>query len=158
MHLAMIRHGSVFQVIDPWPTSWYSYWDQTIPRDIILGDTIGEAYMKGISHVGILYATDPPQWWWDITENVCFFGDPDLRAFVPNTQYSDANYWEKEDTKSLRYDEDVSIGGHMPYGATGYPHEKEPITFWQQYLWVIIALVVIVLLVIAMMFIGGWKK
>jgi hypothetical protein len=64
MHLTMVRHGSVFQVIDPWSTSTYgSYWIQTIPRDIILGDTVGEAYMKGIKHVGILYTGDPPQWW-----------------------------------------------------------------------------------------------
>jgi len=33
-HLAMVRHGSSFQVIDPWATSWYSsFYLQTIPRD-----------------------------------------------------------------------------------------------------------------------------
>ena len=84
MHLTMIRHGSAFQVIDPWSTSWYaSFWAQSIPRDIICGDTVGEAYTKGIGHVGILYLTDPPQWWWDILNNVCYFGDPDLRMYVP---------------------------------------------------------------------------
>jgi hypothetical protein len=154
MHLAMVRHGSVFQVIDPWPTSWYSYWDQTIPRDIILGDTIGEAYTKGISHVGILYITDPPQWWWDIAENVCFFGDPDLRPFVPNTEYSDANHWTQGETKALRYNEEVNVEGHMPFGATSYPYEKQPLTFWNEYFWVIIALIAIVILLIAMMVVG----
>jgi hypothetical protein len=155
----MIRHGSSFQVIDPWSTSWYgSFWLQSIPRDIVLGDTIGEAFTKGISHVGILYLTDPPQWWWDINNNVCFFGDPDLRVFVPDTTYSDDNYWEREDTKPLRYDSDLNLDGHTPFGATKYPHAKKPTTFWQQYLWVIIALVVIVLLVIAMMFISRRKK
>lgn len=159
LHLTMIRHGSSFQVIDPWSTSWYgSFWLQSIARDIVLGDTIGEAFTKGISHVGILYLTDPPQWWWDINNNVCFFGDPDLRVFVPDTTYSDDNYWEREDTKPLRYDSELNLDGHMPYGAKEYPHAKTPTTFWQQYLWVIIALVVIVILVIAMMFIGRRKK
>jgi len=31
LHLAMIRHGSNFQIIDPWGTSWYSsFWEATI--------------------------------------------------------------------------------------------------------------------------------
>jgi len=165
LHLTMIRHGSAFQVLDPWGTSWYSsFYLQTIPRDLALGHTIGEAYTNGISHVGILYIggsvgdEDKPQWWWDIMENVCFYGDPDLRPYVPGTDYSNDNYWEREDIESLRYDEECSIDGHMPFGATAYPHAKTPTTFWQQYLWVIIALVVIVILVIAMMFIGRRKK
>jgi hypothetical protein len=126
---------------------------QSIPRDVILGDTIGEAYNKGISHVGILYVGDdgdPPQWWWDSAENVCLFGDPDLRMFVPGTDYSDANYWEQKDTKPLRYDEDFSINGHMPYGATSYPHEKEPksvISLWSVSI-IVIALVVIIVAVV----------
>jgi hypothetical protein len=112
MHLIMVRHGSIFQVIDPWATSWYgSFWAETIPRDIICGDTVGEAYVKGISHVGILYVTEPPQFWWDITENVCFFGDPDLRPFVPKNKYSEANYWERDDTKPATYDEELNING-----------------------------------------------
>jgi len=146
MHLTMIRHGSVYQVIDPWSTSWYAYWSLTMPRDIVLGDTVGEAYRKGISHVGILHATDPPQWWWDSEQNVCFFGDPDLRMYVPNTEYSNANYWEKGDTEPLRYDEELDIDGHMPFGATGYPHEKEPLPFWLEYLVVIIIIVASVIL------------
>jgi hypothetical protein len=127
IHLTMVRHGSSFQVIDPWPTSWYcGVWMQSIPRDIVLGDTIGEAYLKGIKHVGILYVSDPPQWWWDDGENVCFFGDPDLRVFIPDTKFSSNNYWTEEETASLDYAEELSIGGHMPFGATGYPHEKIP--------------------------------
>ena len=126
MHLTMVRHGSSFQIIDPWSTSTYgTYWIQTIPRDIILGDSVGEAYLKGIKHVGILYTGDPPQWWWDIAENVCYFGDPDLRVFVPKTDYSDNNYWEKNDVNPLRYDVDCSLDGHMPFGATSYPNKKE---------------------------------
>jgi hypothetical protein len=149
MHLTMVRHGSAFQVIDPWPTSWYSaLWLQTMPRDMVLGDTVGEAFTKGISHVGILYITDPPQWWWDTAENVCYFGDPDLRVFVPETEYSDANYWEKDDTKSLRYDDELSISGHMPYGATSYPHAKEPAKIP---IWIILAVVIILVIVIVAM-------
>jgi len=159
MHLTMVRHGSSFQVIDPWPTSWYgSFWLETIPRDIILGDTVGEAYTKGISHVGILYVTDPPQFWWDITENVCYFGDPDLRAFVPGTQFSESNYWEKEDTKSLSYDADVSIGGHMPFGATGYPNQIKPLSFIEKYIVLLIGLAAIIILLITAVLLGRKRK
>ena len=128
LHLMMIRHGSVFQVQDPWPTSWYgAIWRQSIPRDIILGDTVGEAYVKGMSHVGILYLGDnggPPQWWWDSAETVVYFGDPDLRMYVPNDEYSDANTWDRPQT--LRFDTDTSINGHMPFGSEEHPHEKQP--------------------------------
>ncbi len=126
LHLTMVRHGSSFQVADPWPTSWYAYWTNTMPRDIVLGDTVGEAYTKGISHVGKLYATDPPQWWWDTLQNVVYFGDPDLRMFVPGTDYSNENHWTRADVKAMRYDIDANIEGHMPYGATEYPNEREP--------------------------------
>lgn len=146
MHLAMVRHGSSFQVIDPWETSWYgSFWAQSIPRDIILGDTIGEAYVKGISHVGVLYITDPPQWWWDILNNVCFFGDPDLRVYVPDTKFSEDNFWEKKETEPLYYDEDFSVEGHMIFDVTEYPHEKMNIISWQQYVLIFIAIVIIVI-------------
>jgi hypothetical protein len=147
LHLLLIRHGTVFQILDPWSTSWYaSVWTQSIPRDIALGYTIGEAYTRGISYVGPLYITDPPQWWWDDAENVEFFGDPDLRIFVPGTDYSSANYWEREETQPLRYDEETSIAGHMPYGATEHPNKRDPMTFISEYMWVIIALIVIIIL------------
>lgn len=159
LHLTMVRHGSAFQVIDPWPTSWYgTWWLQTIPRDIILGDTIGEAYMKGIQHVGVQYVTEPPEFWWDISNNVCLFGDPDLRPFVPDTKYSDKNHWEKKDIKPFLYDKEFSIDGHMPFGATSYPNEKKPLTFWQQYLWLIVILSLIIILLIIAVFISRRKK
>jgi len=157
MHLAMVRHGSSYQVIDPWKTSWYAYWSLVMPRDMILGDTVGEAYSKGIEHVGILYATDPPQWWWDIEQNVCFFGDPDLRQFVPSTEYSSANTWEQKDVKPLSYDEETIIDGHMPYGATSYPNERKPKTFFEKYLFVIIILIIILILLIALAAVGKKK-
>ncbi|MGF3584845.1 MAG: hypothetical protein ACQXXD_03930 [Thermoplasmatota archaeon] len=159
LHLTMVRHGSSFQVIDPWPTSWYgSFWLETIPRDIILGDTVGEAYTKGISHVGILYITDPPQFWWDITENVCYFGDPDLRVFVPETRYSNSNYWEKGDTKPLFYDADISINGHMPYGATGYPNQIKPLSFVEKYIVLLIGLAIIIILLVIALSLGRKPK
>ncbi|EMR73555.1 hypothetical protein MBGDN05_00116 [Thermoplasmatales archaeon SCGC AB-539-N05] len=158
-HLSIVRHGSVSQIIDPWPTSWYgSMWMQSVPRDMILGDTIGEAYNKGISHVGILYIGDdgdPPQWWWDTAENVCLFGDPDLRMFVPGTDYSDANYWERDDVQPIRYDAELSVDGHMPYGATDYPNEITPMP-WMQYIWIIVA--VALLATIAIMAFVFFKK
>jgi len=130
LHLMMIRHGSVFQVQDPWPTSWYgAIWRQSIPRDIILGDTVGEAYVKGMKHVGILYLGDgggPAQWWWDSAENVVYFGDPDLRMYVPGDDYSVANNWDRPQT--LSYDEDIAVSGHMPFGSDDYPHKKQPIS------------------------------
>jgi hypothetical protein len=148
LHLTMIRHGSVFQVIDPWPTSWYAaVWYQSMPRDIILGETVGKAYANGISHVGTLYLDGAigggPQWWWDIDQNVCYFGDPDLRAYVPKTDYSSANSWDKP--KPLVYNEKLNLQGHMPYGATSYPHAKEEAVMP---IWLIIIIVVIVLLII----------
>ena len=130
LHLAMVRHGSSFQIIDPWGTSWYSsFWEATIPRDIALGDTIGEAYAKGMAHVGILYLGgggyngEKPQWWWDKSENVCLFGDPDMRVWIPSTEYSDANHWEQKDVQSLKYDPSFNVDGHSPFGVTSYPHE-----------------------------------
>jgi hypothetical protein len=158
LHLMIIRHGSVFQVQDPWPTSWYgAVWRQSIPRDIILGDTVCEAYVKGMKHVGTLYITDEPQWWWDTAENLVYFGDPGLRMYVPLTTYSSANFWEKDDTESLRYKEKISIGGHMPFGATSYPNEKQAMTIFNQYLLAIIALVIILFLIILIRIINRSK-
>ena len=153
LHLTMVRHGSSFQIIDPWPTSWYSsFWEATIPRDIALGDTVGEAYAKGMGHVGILYISDPPQWWWDAAENVCYYGDPNLRVFTPSTTYSDANHWKLEDVQPLRYDTKFDVNGHMPFGATSYPNAREPTSFWQQYLWSIITLIVIIMILAMVVF------
>jgi hypothetical protein len=161
LHLSLVRHGSSFQIIDPWPTSWYSSAaEQSIVRDLALGRTIGEAYVNGISKVGILYLAGGkdggPQWWWDLMENVVYYGDPDLRVFVPGTEYSDANYWEREDTTALTYDAELNRDGHMPYGAKSYPHEKEPQLFLPT--WLILVIVVIVILLLALAGISRKKK
>ena len=163
-HLSLIRHGSVFQVQDPWPTSWYgAIWRQSIPRDIILGHTVGEAYTRGISHVGILYLgggkNDEPQWWWDTFENVVYFGDPNLRMFVPSTEYSDANHWKLEDVQPLRYDTKFDVNGHMPFGATSYPNarEKTDLIFGMPLI-IFAILILMAALVIAILLIGKKKK
>ena len=116
LHLSLIRHGSVFQIIDPWLTSWYcAFAIETFLRDIALGDTAGEAYEKGIRHVGVGYMTN--SWWWDIFENVVYYGDPDLRVYAPAT-----SSWEMPEVVSTR---DISSGGHTPDGATDHPNEIE---------------------------------
>ena len=116
LHLSMVRHGSVFQIIDPWLTSWYcAFAIETFLRDIALGDTVGEAYEKGIKHVGVGYLTN--SWWWDIFENVVYYGDPDLRIYAPAT-----SSWEQPEMESPQ---DIKAGGHTPYGATSHPNEIE---------------------------------
>ena len=158
-HLTLIRHGSPYQIIDPWSTSWYSSaWIQSVPRDLALGDTIGEAYVNGISDLGILYISDPPQWWWDTGENVVYFGDPDLRPYVPGTKYSDANYWERDDVEPIRYDAELSVDGHMPFGATGHPNEKQPKTLLEEYSLVIVVLMTALVLVLVSIYLFRKRK
>lgn len=110
LQLALIRHGSVFQVIDPWLTSWYSAFAMEIfAKGLVKGKRVGECFAEGIHHVGIEYLTK--KWWWDIFENVCFYGDPKLLMWTPN------NGWQKPET--LRYG--VVIDGHAIYGAKNHP-------------------------------------
>jgi hypothetical protein len=112
MHLAMVRHGMSFQVIDPWLTSWYaSFAMETWLRDLVFGKTVGEAYQGGIQHVGIQYLVE--QWWWDIYENVIFYGDPDMMVFTP------VNAWEEPEPLW----DGETIGGHAPFGAPDHPHK-----------------------------------
>jgi hypothetical protein len=151
LQIALMRHGSVFQIMDPWSTSWYSdVWQNSVPRDIALGKTIGESYAEGIKKVGILYINNPPQWWWDLTENVCLYGDPNLRVWAPGTEYSTNNHWEKQDVAPFAYKstERFSIDGHMPFGVDEYTNARSP-SFWTGYLlWIIIGIVLIVIIII----------
>jgi len=159
LHLALIRHGTAYQIMDPWSTSWYSgIWLHSIPRHLALGNTMGQAYEQGMAEVGVEYLVD--QWWWDLNENVVFYGDPDIRVWTPSTEWDpeSRNNWEKNDVQSLRYDAETSIDGHMPFGVTSYPHEKTPLTFWQQYMWIILALVIIVILVLVAVSMGKRKR
>ena len=112
LHLTMVRHGSSFQVIDPWLTSWYvAFAIELFFRSLALGANVGEAYAEGIHHVGIEYLTQ--QWWWDIFENVVYYGDPNMRM------YSGVQGWPQPESASIR---DIS-GGHAPGGTTDHPHE-----------------------------------
>jgi hypothetical protein len=142
----MMRHGSVFQIMDPWATSWYSdVWQNQVPRGIALGQTIGEIYSEGISKVGILYISEPPQWWWDLLENVCLYGDPDLRIWVPSTEFSSKNHWEPEDVAPISYDvrEGFYVDGHMPYGVEEYPNQKEPTSLVGQITWIAVIVAIL---------------
>ncbi len=152
LHLTMMRHGAVFQIMDPWATSWYSdVWQNGVPRGIALGQTIGEIYSEGISKVGILYISEPPQWWWDQAENVCLYGDPDLRIWVPSTEYSIDNHWTSEEVESVRYDEEegLFIDGHNPFGAEIYPNAKDPLSLLEQILWIVVIVAVVTLIIFA---------
>jgi hypothetical protein len=107
----MVRHGSIFQVIDPWLTSWYSAFAMNMfVRDIYYGRTMGDAFERGISHVGIEYLVDA--WWWDIFENLVYYGDPDLKVYSPKNDWPEPTSLEKG----------TIIGGHAPFGADDHPH------------------------------------
>ena len=153
LHMTWMRHGMSYQIIDPWTTTdWGGVWTQMLVKRFAMGDTIGQAYELGMRACGPEFIVG--QWWWDKWENVELFGDPNLRVFVPGTEYSDANYWEKEDTESLRYDAEFSIDGHMPFGVTSYPNETEPTTFWQQNFWLILIIIAIAILAVFAVFLG----
>jgi len=113
LHLSLIRHGCVWQVIDPWETSWYSaFASEMFARDLAMGKSVGAAYTDSILHTGIGYLTK--QWWWDIKENLCYFGDPDLHMWSPNYRWAEPEYVASG-----------TIHGHAPFGPTDYPREGE---------------------------------
>jgi len=99
-----------------------------VPRGLALGKTVGETYDEGMEKVGITYIAEEGEqidWWWDTKQNIIFFGDPDLRVWVPGTTYSDDNYWEKP--TFISYDNTLSLQGHMPFGSLTQPQEKSSI-------------------------------
>jgi hypothetical protein len=143
LHLTWMRHGASYQIIDPWTTTdWSASWTQLIIKRYALGDTLGEAYEKGMRACGPQLLVG--QWWWDIWENVCLFGDPNLRVYVPDTEFSDNNNWERPNL--LSFDESINLNGHMPFGATNYPNKKEIVTKIPFIL--ILGIIVIILLII----------
>ncbi len=128
LHLMLVRHGSIFQVIDPWLTSWYSAFAMNMfVRDIYYGRTIGDAYERGISHVGIEYLIDG--WWWDIFENLVYYGDPDLRIFSPQNPWEEPEHLQKG----------AVIDGHSPYGARDHPN-----AIGNGLIWDVVALLVVI--------------
>ncbi|MEM0493407.1 MAG: hypothetical protein QXS02_05600, partial [Candidatus Thermoplasmatota archaeon] len=145
---------------DPWATSWYSdVWQNMVPRGLALGKTIGEIYNEGIKKVGIQYISEPPNWWWDLAENVCLYGDPDLRLWVPSKEYSNMNYWTKTDVESLRYDPEVGfiVDGHAPFGASDYPHGRNPPTVFEENA-VYVILGVLIVLFLLLILVVSWKR
>lgn len=151
LHMSLMRHGSVFQIMDPWATSWYSdVWQNGVPRGIAIGKTIGEIYAEGISKVGILYISDPPQWWWDLAENVCLYGDPNLRIWVPQNEYSNINHWSITDVESLKYDENEGfyVDGHNPFGTENHPNATEPTSLIEQLIWIVIIAAILITIII----------
>ena len=107
MHQSLVRHGSAFQILDPWETSWYAnYAIEIWVRQIALGDTVGEAYEKAIRQVGVEPLTDGGGWW-DVMENIVYYGDPDLRVFVPERGWERPALWDEVEGKS--------IGEHVPF-------------------------------------------
>lgn len=162
LHLALMRHGSVFQIMDPWATSWYSdVWQNMVPRGLALGKTIGEIYNEGIKKVGIQYISEPPNWWWDLAENVCLYGDPDLRIWVPSTEYSSMNYWSKSDVGSLVYDPDVGfmVDGHAPFGALEYPYSRgKPTILEENALYIVLGVLIVLFIMLIVAISWGRKK
>jgi len=119
LHLMLVRHGSIFQVIDPWLTSWYSAFAMNMfVRDIYYGRTIGDAYERGISHVGIEYLIDG--WWWDIFENLVYYGDPDLKVYSPVNAWAEPASLQKGSI----------IDGHAPFGADDHPNATNAGLIW----------------------------
>jgi hypothetical protein len=146
LHTSLVRHGSVFQVVDPWLTSWYSgFAMETFVRDLIMGYSVGEAYARGIAHVGVQYLTEG--WWWDIFENLVYYGDPDLRVFTPN------NPWEEP--VPLNYDKSAVINGHAPFGAQSHPNAIEDLSSAEMGFYVSL---VVIMAVIGVVSFRRWKK
>jgi len=148
LHTSLVRHGSVFQVIDPWLTSWYSAFAlETFIRDLILGYSVGEAYERGIAHVGVQYLTEG--WWWDIFENLVYYGDPDIRVFIPTEPYS----WAEPEP--LNYEKSTVVNGHAPFGATNHPNAVGDMGGVEMGFYTSIVLILVVIV-----FVGfrRWKK
>jgi len=148
LHLTWTRHGMGWVIIDPWTTTdWAGAWAQMLLKWFAKGDTVGEAYERSMRASGPEYSVG--HYWWDIWENVCYFGDPELRPYVPSTKYSDENHWTIEETKPLRYNKETNIAGHMPFGAAVYPNEREPEPFVPMWILALIVLLIIIIAVAA---------
>lgn len=141
LHLTMVRHGSSFQIIDPWLTSWYSSFAMAIwARAMALNATVGEAYEEGISHVGIEYLVDG--WWWDIYENVVFYGEPAMKIWSPK------HAWDEP----LPLEDGTVVSGHAPYGAKEHPYKVEPTALLE------LLVIAVVILTATAVIIIKWKK
>jgi hypothetical protein len=160
LHIAFMRHGSVIQEIDPWPTSyWGGVVFQEIPRDLALGKTIGESYAEGRSKIGIQYLFEDDEeieWWWDSAENVVLFGDPDLRIWIPSDKWSSNNHWEWNEVQPLQGDSNIILSGHQPFGVSTYPNQFQR-NILLDYIWVL-AIILIALIGVILFFVMKKQK
>lgn len=125
MQLSWMRHGSLYQIMDPWTTTdWAGTWQQIVIKRFGLGDTVGEAFARGIQAAGPLYSVG--QWWWDSHQNICLFGNPNQRVFVPDTSFSNNNHWTQSEIRPVLWDGilELEVDGHTLFGAETYPHER----------------------------------
>lgn len=126
LQLSLMRHGCVFQIIDPWLTSWYVQMGSEIfYRDVAYGGcTVGEAYDAALSKVGSKYVTE--EFWWDHWENIVFFGDPDIRVYTPNDPFP----------RPVAEQSDLVIEGHSLMGAGDHPDAIGGSGGWAAIQWV----------------------
>lgn len=156
--LMLLRHGSVFQIQNPWSSSVYSsVWMQSIPRDIVSGASLGEAYTSGLKHVGSIILSDKSdsQYWWDSNQNLIYYGDPDLRVYVPNSDYDGSNSWEKP---VFLKESNPNIDGHTVFGAESYPHQRHPTSFFEKYFLIILVSLIILVLIVFFSYIKFFKR
>jgi hypothetical protein len=157
--IALMRHGSVLQECDPWVTSyWGGYAGEQVSREYALGETAGETYAKGITEIGVKYLFEDDEkriWWWDTAENMVLFTDPDLRVWVPSTEYDEKarNHWEQDDIESLRYDSEFNVDGHMPFGVNEYPNVRTPMSLLEALLWIIVIVAILAVIIIGVIII-----
>jgi hypothetical protein len=126
LQLSLIRHGSIFQIIDPWLTSWYvQLGEEIFYRDVGYGGvTVGEAYDAALSKVGPKYVTE--EWWWDHWENIVYFGDPDLRVYTPNDPFP----------RPVVVTSNKVIDGHAVLAANDHPEAFGGTGGWSVVMWV----------------------
>jgi len=161
LHLVMMRHGSPFQIIDPWATSWYSsVWQNMAARGVALGETVGKFYTDGMLKTGIQYVHDDrPVWWWDLYNNVCLYGDPNLRIWTPSTEFGGV-HWTIQDVAAYSYDSSrpLNIDGHTPFGATSYPNQRKPKSFLEENMVIIIVLCLLIILFVCLFLVSKKKQ
>ena len=86
-----------------------------------------------------------------MAENVVYFGDPDLRMWTPENEYSDQNHWDRDDVEPLIWNGDeYSVDGHCLFGATSHPKARS-YDLLPLYIVVIMVIAIIIAMVISLM-------
>ena len=86
-----------------------------------MGYTVGEAYTRGIAHVGILYLTGG--WWWDIFENLVYYGDPDIRVWTPIEEYT----WDEPEPLPAT----LVVNSHSSFGARSHNYAINDTSYFE---------------------------